>query len=57
MGVLKSWTDELQKPNSSASFQFVLSDDSTAVQIEVTCGQIGFALKEKGIVVAPFSVL
>lgn len=43
-------------PDCWVSFQFILSDDSTAVKIEVTCDQRGFDGKEKGIVVVCFSV-
>lgn len=35
---LKIRIDELDKPDSWASFQFILSDDSTVVKIKMTCG-------------------
>lgn len=49
---------QVEKPRVlELHFQFILSDANTAVQTEVAvCTERGFALKEKGIVAAPFSV-
>lgn len=45
----------MEKPDSRATFQFILSDNSREVKIKEMCGQRGLDVKEKGIVVVPLS--
>lgn len=54
MGVLKSGIDDLETPDSWASFQFTLSDNCSTNRGDMWTERV--CLKEKGIVMAPLSV-